>query len=66
MATQEQLHTVDTFWDLVFAPGNDSKRFHLIDGELSVFPRARYALQGRLVASLLRYVYDHVERNDLG
>ena len=33
MATQEQLHTVDTFWDLVFAPENDDKRIHLIDGE---------------------------------
>ena len=67
MATQEQqLHNVDTFWNLVFAPENDDKRFHLIDGEIYVFPRARYALQGRLVASLLRYVYDHVERNDIG
>lgn len=66
MATQEQLHTVDTLWELVCAPENDDKRFHLIDGELFVFPRARYALQGRLVATLMRYVYDHVERNDLG
>ena len=67
MATlEQQLHTVDTFWDLVFAPENDDKRFHLIDGEIYVFPRARYALQGRLVATLLRYVYDHVEQNDLG
>jgi len=64
--TARQLHTVDTLWELVCAPENDDKRFHLIDGELFVFPRARYALQGRLLASLLRYIYDHVERNDLG
>ena len=62
----EQLHTVDTLWELVCAPENDDKRFHMIDGELFVFPRARYYLQGKLVASLLGYIYDHVERNDLG
>ncbi len=66
MTAQRILHTVDTLWELVCAPENDDKRFHLIDGELFVFPRARYALQGRLVASLMRYIYDHVERNDLG
>ena len=38
----------------------------MIDGELFAFPRARYALQGRLVASLLRHIYEHVERNALG
>ena len=66
MDIQQQLHTVDTLWELVCAPENDDKRYHLIDGEVFVFPRARYALQGRLVASLLRYIYEHVEQNDLG
>ena len=66
MAIQEQLHTVDSLWELALKPENDDKRFHLIDGELFVFPRARYALQGWLVASLLRYMYEYVERNALG
>ena len=66
MVLQQQLHTVDTLWELVCAPENDDKRFHLIDGELFAFPRARYALPGRLIASLMGYIYDHVERKDLG
>jgi len=66
MVAQQQLHTVETLWELVCAPENDDKRFHLIDGELFAFPRARYALPGRLIASLMGYIYDHVERNDLG
>lgn len=66
MAIQQQLHTVDSLWELVQRPENDDQRFHLIDGELFAFPRARYALQGRLVASLLGYLAEHVERNALG
>lgn len=66
MAIQEQLQTVDTLWDLACAPENDDKRFHLIDGELFVFPRARYYLQGWLVAQLSSKIYNHAERNDLG
>ena len=66
MAIQEQLHTVDSLWELVQKPENDDQRFHLIDGELFAFPRARYALQGRLVASMLHRVYEHVDRHALG
>ncbi len=43
MAIQEQLHTVDILWELVQRPENHDQRFHLIDGELFAFPRARYA-----------------------
>ncbi len=66
MAIQQQLHTVDSLWELVSKPENDDQRFHLIDGELFAFPRPRYALQGRLVASLLGYIYEHVEKYALG
>ena len=50
MAIPQQLHTVDTLRVLACAPENDDERFHLIDGELFVFPRARYYLESRLVA----------------
>lgn len=66
MAIQEQMHTVDTLWDLVCSPENDEKRFYLIDGELFCFPRPRYYLQGVLIASLSSYVYEHALQHDLG
>lgn len=66
MASQQSAHDVDSLWELVIAPENEDKRFHLIEGELFVFPRARYYLQSKLVASLLGYMYDHVERHGLG
>lgn len=66
MAIQERLLDIDAVWELARKSDNDDRRFHLIDGELFDFPRARYALQGRLVASLLGYLVGHVERNALG
>ncbi len=66
MAIQEQLHTVDTVWELATAPENDSKRFYLIDGELFSFPRARYRLPGRLIASLCACLQNHIDRRVLG
>ena len=66
MAIQEQLHTVDTVWELTTAPENDSKRFYLIDGELFSFPRARFRLPGRLIASLCACLQNHIDQHDLG
>ncbi len=66
MAIQQQRHSIDTVWELVMAPENDSKRFYLIDGELFSFPRARYRLPGVLIASLGACLHNHIDLRDLG
>ena len=66
MAIQQQLHSIDTIWELSHAPENDNKRFYLIDGELFSFPRARYYLQGLVLASLSFTVHDYADQHDLG
>jgi len=66
MAIQQQKLSIDTVWELVMAPENDSKRFYLIDGELFTFPRARYRLPGMLIATLSACLANHIDRHDLG
>lgn len=66
MVIQQQRNSIDTVWELVTAPENDSKRFYLIDGELFSFPRARYHLPGVLIASLGASLHNHIDQRELG
>ncbi len=66
MLIQQRLHSIDTVWELVLAPENDSKRFYLIDGELFSFPRARYRLPSMLIASLSACLQNHIDQRDIG
>ena len=66
MAIEQPLHSIDTVWELVNAPENDDMRFYLIDGELFTFPRARYYVAGRVVASMSFAVHSFVDEHNLG
>ena len=65
MAIQEQLHTVDTVWDLAHAPENDNKRFYLIDGELFEMSPAN-RLHGRLAIRIGAYIMLFADEHGLG
>ena len=65
MAIQQQLHSVDTLWELTHAPENDSKRFYLIDGELfEMSPVNR--THARLTSLLIHFLQGYVLEKDLG
>ena len=65
MVTQQQVHTVDTVWDLAHAPENDSNRFYLIDGELFELPISG-ALEGRLTAMIGSHIFGYADEHGLG
>ncbi len=65
MVIQQQLHSIDTVWELAIAPENDSKRYYLINGEL--FEMSPVNRQHANIASLLiYYLQGYVLENDLG
>ncbi len=65
MAIQQQLHSVDTLWELTHAPENDSKRFYLINGELfEMSPVNRK--HGRLASLLIYFLQGYVLEKNLG
>ncbi len=65
MAIQQQLHTVDTVWELAHASEHDTKRFYLIDGELFEMSPANRQ-HGRLALTIGSMLMRFVEERDLG
>ena len=65
MAIQQQLHTVDSVWQLSSAPEYVDKRLYLIDGELYVMSGPG-GVHGRLAIMIGALIWFFVQEHDLG
>lgn len=65
MVMQEQLHSIDTVWQLASALENSGQRYYLINGEcFEMSPVNRQ--HSYLVSLLIHFLQIHVLENDLG
>ena len=65
MAIQQQLHTVDTVWEMMLQPDYEKKRFYVIDGELFEMSPAN-RLHGRLAIRIGMFIGIFLEEHNLG